>query len=418
MKRNLLVVIDDSDLDLAILKEIFKNSFNVKCIDNVIGAQKFIKQNEKLICAIIIDICIGHKNAGLNLLKDLNKNPDTKQIPNILITSDPNREVVMQGIESGAEDFIVKPVDPIFVTGRIHEIVEEAWNKKKAPVSTHTLPVESKPILTAEPVDTFVERRPMRRQRLYPSAYRKATRKNSKSHAPMQSIFSFLPKHLTEEQLKILTDNWSEAMDKSFRNRSNYQMYQHVRIQKITEVFARSYFKMYPSKECSAEKLRYIIYGSQFYDIGLMMVPDKIIAKGENQETFNDEKLFYSHTDAADILFAPFGTEHPFIKTLAEIIEFHHKNLEGKSYPIFRKVSEIPLSAQLVRLSIRVDKYICKYFGSDNCAARAVRALKSEVGRTVSKKVFSAAENSIDQLQAAIDETYNSMSVSFKEFKW
>ena len=132
----------------------------------------------------------------------------------------------------------------------------------------------------------------------------------------------------------------------------------------------------------------------------------------------NDEKLFYSHTDAAEIFFEPFGTEHPFIKTLAEIIEFHHKNLEGKSYPIFRKVSEIPLSAQLVRLSIRADKYICKYFGSDSCAARAVRALKSEVGRTVSKKIFSAAENSIDELQAAIDETYNSMSVSFKDFKW
>ena len=416
MKRNLLVVIDDSELDLAILKEIFKSSFNVKCIDNVVGAQKFIHQNENLICAIIIDVCIGHKNAGLNLLKDLNKREGTKIIPNILITSDPNRDVVMNGIESGAEDFIVKPVDPVFVTERIHEIVDAAWMKKPALTPEPAKPAQ--PVEIVEIESEPVEYKDIRRAKLYPSAYRTKTRRNSKSHAPVQSIFGFMPKHLTEEQLQILTTSWSERMDKAFRNRSNYEMYQHVRIQKITEVFARSYFKMYPSKECSAEKLRYIIYGSQFYDIGLMMVPDHIIAKGENQDTFNDEKLFYSHTNAAEILFEPFGTEHPFIKTIAEIIEFHHKNLEGKSYPIFRKVSEIPLSAQLVRLAIRADKYICKYFGSDSCATRAVRGLKSEVGRTVSKKVFSAAENSLDALQEAIDETYNSMSISFKEFKW
>ena len=434
MKRNLLVVIDDSELDLAILKEIFKSSFNVKCIDNVVGAQTFIEKNSRLVCAILVDVCIGRKNAGLDLLKKLNKGEKTKQIPSIMITSDPSREYVMDGISNGAVDFIVKPVDPAFVSKRVHEIVQEAWSPKKPepgsgdPQSDSLSPdgQESQaggsslrsddPVVSGQPAERKKKELTLR-DKLYPKTYKK-NRRAPGVRPTIYSIFECLPTHLSEEQLQILTDSWSERMDKAFRNRANYKMSQHMRIKALTEVFARSYFKMFPSKENSAEKLRYIIYGSQFYDIGLMMVPDHIIAKGENQDSYSDEKLFYSHVDAAEILLQPYGVNNPFIKTIAEIIEFHHKNLEGKSYPVFKKVSEIPLSAQLVRMAIRIDKYICKYFGNPSCAARSIRAMRSEVGRTVHINVFRAAEKAVDELQDVIDNTYNSTNISVKEFRW
>lgn len=113
MMRDTLLIIDDSELDLAILNEIFKGIFRVECCQEANQALSFIHKNAERICAALVDICLGRRGAGFTLLHRLQTNALTTQLPIILITSDASKDNVMNGVEYGAVDFLVKPIDPI-----------------------------------------------------------------------------------------------------------------------------------------------------------------------------------------------------------------------------------------------------------------------------------------------------------------
>ena len=127
MIRDTLLIVDDSELDLAILNEIFKGIFRVECCQEANQALSFIQKNAERICAALVDICLGRRGAGFTLLHRLQTNALTTQLPIILITSDASRDNVMNGVEHGAVDFLVKPVDPHSVQERVCSIVRSAW---------------------------------------------------------------------------------------------------------------------------------------------------------------------------------------------------------------------------------------------------------------------------------------------------
>lgn len=59
---------------------------------------------------IISDIAMPGLN-GLSLLKQLKENPATRDIPLILLTSSRDMNDVQEGLNSGAEAYLVKPID-------------------------------------------------------------------------------------------------------------------------------------------------------------------------------------------------------------------------------------------------------------------------------------------------------------------
>jgi CheY-like chemotaxis protein len=59
---------------------------------------------------IISDIAMPGLN-GLSLLKQLKNNPATRDIPLILLTSSRDMNDVQEGLSSGAEAYLVKPID-------------------------------------------------------------------------------------------------------------------------------------------------------------------------------------------------------------------------------------------------------------------------------------------------------------------
>lgn len=60
MSRDTLLVIDDSPLDLTIFREIFKHLFHVECFEESRPAIAYIHRNSERICAVLLDICLGH----------------------------------------------------------------------------------------------------------------------------------------------------------------------------------------------------------------------------------------------------------------------------------------------------------------------------------------------------------------------
>ena len=59
---------------------------------------------------------------GIATLKQIRSNPDTKSIPVIMLTGVSEREIVVQCIEAGATDFIVKPSERSTILSKIDDI--------------------------------------------------------------------------------------------------------------------------------------------------------------------------------------------------------------------------------------------------------------------------------------------------------
>lgn len=127
MIRDTLLIIDDSELDLAILNEIFKGLFRVECAAEARRGLTYLHHNMERVCAVLLDICLERRGAGFTVLHQLQGNPDTASLPVILITTDANEKDVRASVERGAVDFLVKPVDPHTVQERVCSVVRAAW---------------------------------------------------------------------------------------------------------------------------------------------------------------------------------------------------------------------------------------------------------------------------------------------------
>ncbi len=103
-----VLLVDDNEDLLNFSKSKLSARFRVDTASNGYTALEVIKKNRPDI--VVCDIVMPKMN-GLQLCMSLKKNIETCHIPVILLTGLEAKENVLQGLESGADDYIVKPYD-------------------------------------------------------------------------------------------------------------------------------------------------------------------------------------------------------------------------------------------------------------------------------------------------------------------
>ena len=106
-----ILVVDDS----RIMRNIVKNTFqelNIPCqfleADNGVGAFNLLERNK--VSIVFLDWNMPQMD-GMQFLKKVKAMPDYKNLPVIMVTSEAARYNVVEALEAGATDYIVKPVD-------------------------------------------------------------------------------------------------------------------------------------------------------------------------------------------------------------------------------------------------------------------------------------------------------------------
>jgi two-component system phosphate regulon response regulator PhoB len=67
---------------------------------------------------------------GIDLAKQLKTHPDHQTIPVIMLTAKADEESKVQGLEAGADDYIVKPFSPRELIARIKAVLRRSQNKQ------------------------------------------------------------------------------------------------------------------------------------------------------------------------------------------------------------------------------------------------------------------------------------------------
>ena len=78
---------------------------------------------------VLLDVMMPNMN-GWDVLKEIRKNENTKQIPIIMTTAISEEQKIVKGLKMGADDYIVKPFVLSTLLARIEAVIRRsAWNK-------------------------------------------------------------------------------------------------------------------------------------------------------------------------------------------------------------------------------------------------------------------------------------------------
>jgi CheY-like chemotaxis protein len=116
-KRVLLV--DDSETVIQFEKLILRGmGFDISVAKNGrLALEQVAAQPPDL---ILLDIMMPEMD-GVETLRHLKENPDSKSIPVIMVTTKGDPEMVERATEAGCDDYITKPVDKIELLGKVRK---------------------------------------------------------------------------------------------------------------------------------------------------------------------------------------------------------------------------------------------------------------------------------------------------------
>ena len=122
-KKTILVVEDDKSLLPMITYNIEKNGFQVRSATNGEDALLIIK--EEIPSLAIFDWMIPAPS-GLELCKIIRRNPETSNLPVIMLTAKEEEEDRIRGLDCGADDYITKPFSPAELIARIRALIRRS----------------------------------------------------------------------------------------------------------------------------------------------------------------------------------------------------------------------------------------------------------------------------------------------------
>ncbi|MET0005407.1 MAG: diguanylate cyclase [Candidatus Thiodiazotropha sp.] len=113
-----LLIIDNDDENIPVLNRLLKNDYNTTCASSVDDLKYLLSLNQYPDLVILDPFKCA--DDGLDVCRTLKENPNTANIPVVLIANrqDPNHEI--KALSSGAVDFIIKPFILSVIKARIN----------------------------------------------------------------------------------------------------------------------------------------------------------------------------------------------------------------------------------------------------------------------------------------------------------
>jgi len=111
IKNKNILVVDDSNTNTLLLRSILETEgFEEISIAN--NGKQALKQIETgNFDLILLDIKMPNKLDGFDVLKILKENPDTENIPVIIVSANSEDSEIEKGLNLGAIDYLTKPIN-------------------------------------------------------------------------------------------------------------------------------------------------------------------------------------------------------------------------------------------------------------------------------------------------------------------
>ncbi len=121
-KDKILVIDDEKDILDLVEYNLKQNGYKVTCVatgEEALDSARSFKPD-----LILLDLMLPGVD-GFDVCKDLKSQPDTQEIPVIMLTAKSEDIDVVTGLELGADDYITKPFSPRVLIARVRAILRK-----------------------------------------------------------------------------------------------------------------------------------------------------------------------------------------------------------------------------------------------------------------------------------------------------
>ncbi len=118
-----ILAVDDNSISLATIEQELKGVYEVIPINSGIRALQYLQKEKPDL--ILLDYQMALMD-GIETLKAIRKMEDCREIPVIMITSNQEKETVLEGSKLGIYDYVLKP----FNTQDLHERIDRVFKGK------------------------------------------------------------------------------------------------------------------------------------------------------------------------------------------------------------------------------------------------------------------------------------------------
>lgn len=123
MAKPIILIVDDEPFNVDYLEQEL-NELDYETVSASNGKEALEKVGSEFPDLVLLDIMMPVMD-GFEVLTHLKGNPDTRDIPVIVISANSDLKSVVRGIELGAEDYLPKPFEPALLKARISSSLEK-----------------------------------------------------------------------------------------------------------------------------------------------------------------------------------------------------------------------------------------------------------------------------------------------------
>jgi len=284
-----LLVIDDNPEVLKLMKILLENDFDLSFSTSASDGLAICREQspDLVLCDLMMPEMDGHQ-----FCRAVKGDDRLKHTPVILVTARSGSEMMAEGIESGADDYVTKPFSAVELKSRIQALLRIRSVESELAMVNRNLKMRT---------DDLVERQ--------------------------KSLFISMVKSLVSAL---------DAKDIYTRHHST----------RVTEYTLQIASKM----NFGHRELADIELAALLHDIGKIGVPEYVLNK-KSRLTDEEMALIRQHPAHAESILKPVVE----LNQISKIVRAHHERYDGTGYPDGLKGLEIPLAARIMAVADTYD---------------------------------------------------------------
>ena len=291
--RQQILIVDDSEMNRAILTEILKKDYRILEAENGEECIRILEQYGTDISLVLLDL-VMLKMDGFEVLSVMNRRQWIEDIPVIMISSEDSSQFIQKAYEYGASDYIARPFDARVVYQRVFNTIK-LYAKQRRLLNLVTAQVYEK-----------------------------------------------------ERSNRIMITILSQIVE--FRNGESGLHVIHINI--LTELLLEHLMSRSDRYYMSWAEQQLVVTASALHDIGKIGIDEKILNK-PGSLTKEEFEIMKTHTliGASMLERMKVYQDEAMVQIAHDICRWHHERYDGKGYPDGLRGDEIPISAQVVALA-------------------------------------------------------------------
>lgn len=134
MQRCVVIADDDPTIISLVKLRLGLARFNVIATNDAVAALAMVRAKEPV--AVILDVQMPG-GGGISALNRIKADPRMKNLPVMMLTGERNAETVMEAMNGGADDYMVKPFNPDTLLERVSRLIKSSamvWGAPAAAV--------------------------------------------------------------------------------------------------------------------------------------------------------------------------------------------------------------------------------------------------------------------------------------------